>query len=125
MDALHGLIRPRRSTKRYQYNFSAALRADAGIASHRPSEQLISHGRSPIGTFTFERTVIVHYVHAPSVPFPSHNRNRQMSHQICHKPAVSSIQPTNVPMDSVALGVPGRMEIPYVCWSRSATPYKE
>ncbi len=54
--ALHRL-RPRRSTKRYQCNFSAALGADAGTATHRPSQPLISHGRSPNGTFFSKRTI--------------------------------------------------------------------
>ena len=38
--ALHRL-RPRRSSERYQCTFSTALGADAGTASHRPSQQLI------------------------------------------------------------------------------------
>ncbi len=40
----------------YQFSFCAALGADAGTASHRRSQQLISHGRSPNGTH-FETTV--------------------------------------------------------------------
>ena len=45
--ALHRLG-PRHSSERYQCNFLAALGADVGTASHRPSQQLIFRGRSPI-----------------------------------------------------------------------------
>ncbi len=47
----------RRWTKRYQCKFSAALGADAGTAGHRPAQLLISHGRSPNGTFFLKRTI--------------------------------------------------------------------
>ena len=42
-------------------NFSAALGADASTASHRPSQPLISHGRSPNGTFFLKRTMDLHW----------------------------------------------------------------
>ena len=60
MGALHCLS-PRRSSERYQCNFSGALGADVGNASHRPSQQLISRGRSPNETFFLKRTMDVHW----------------------------------------------------------------
>ena len=60
MGALHCLS-PRRSSERYQCNFSAAPGADVGTASHRPSQQLISRGRSPNETFFLKRTMDVHW----------------------------------------------------------------
>ncbi len=57
--ALH-CLRPRRSSKQkipinYQFLCSPWLGADAGIASHRPSQSRISHGRQvPNQTFFFK-----------------------------------------------------------------------
>ena len=56
MRALHRHS-PRRSSYRYQCNFSAAPGADVGTANHRPQQQLISSGRSPNGTFFLKRTI--------------------------------------------------------------------
>ena len=45
MNALYRL-RPRCSSKRWQYNFSAALGADAGTASkNMPSQEVMFHSR--------------------------------------------------------------------------------
>ena len=52
-----------------QCNFSGAPGADVGTASHRPSQQLISHGRSPNRTTSFlERTIPHHYIRNLFVP---------------------------------------------------------
>ena len=54
--ALHCLS-PHRSSEKYQCNFSGALGADVGTASHRPSQQRVSSGRSPNETFFLKRTI--------------------------------------------------------------------